>query len=110
MMLAATVEAAADLDVQLYNGIVQLEIFLGEPLAQFRGEAARGGNAQLAGVRARAGSDIHDAARARIGQPRGFQRLMQFQEIALADPAKDDILLDGQSDRFLREAARDVRQ
>jgi len=40
MVLSATVEAAADFDVEFYDGIVQLKIFLGQSLAQLRRQSA----------------------------------------------------------------------
>ena len=70
VVLAAGVEAAADLDVQAADGLVQLAASLGEPHAQLAGQAARGGDAQLAGVGARAGGDVDDGAGARRGQIR----------------------------------------
>ncbi len=110
VMLAATVEAAADLDVQILHGFVQLETFLGERFVQLGRQSARGGNSQLAGVRAGAGDDIDDRARAGIAKAHGFERLVNFGQIALADPANDEILLDRGANGFLGEAADDVRE
>ena len=45
MMLSATVEAAADLDVQVLHRFIQLEALLRQPLAQLARQAARGRNA-----------------------------------------------------------------
>ena len=110
VMLAATVEAAADLDVQVLDGFVELKTFLAEPFAQFRRQPARRGNSQLAGVRPGAGGDVHDGARAGIAEPGSFECLVQLGQIALADPAKDDVLFDRRANRFPRESARDIRQ
>ena len=101
MMLAATIEAAADLDVQIFAPTSSnCETLLGQPLAQFGGQSARGGDAQLAGVGAGAGDDVDDGAGAGIAKSDGFKCLVEFRQIALADPAKDEILLDGGADRF----------
>ena len=78
VMLAATIEAAADLDVQFHDGLVQLKTFLAKPLAQFRRQPARRGNPQLARVRPGAGGDVNDGSRAGIAESRGFEGLVQF--------------------------------
>ena len=78
VMLAAAIEAAADFDVQVLHGFVELEAFLGERFVQLARQAARRRNSQLAGVGARAGDDIHDRARAGIAKAHGFERLIEF--------------------------------
>ena len=60
MVLAAGIEAAADLDAETADDFVEFGILRGETLAQFTGESARGGDAELAGVGAGAGSDVDD--------------------------------------------------
>ena len=67
VMLAAGVEAAGHLDVQVAHGRVDRAALLPlhQALVQHGGQAARGGDAQLAGVGAGAGNDVLDLAGAR---------------------------------------------
>ena len=110
VMLAAAIEAAADFDVQVLDGFVHSETFSRERFAQFARESARRRNSELAGVGAGAGDDVNDGARARIAKADGFQRLVNFGQVAFADPANDEILLDCGANGFFGEAANDVRQ
>src|ERR1700686_4888629 len=104
MMLPATVKAATDLDVQVSNGLLQLKTLLGQPIAQLRRQPARGRNAQLARVRPRAGRNVNDSFRAGLADSRSLQSLMDFRQIALTHPAKDNVLFDRRADRFFGEA------
>src|SRR6202034_1893348 len=74
MVLAAAIEAAADLDMEMLHGFIELEAFLGQAFVKLAGQSARGRNAQLAGIRARAGDDVNDRARSRIAPPDGIER------------------------------------
>jgi hypothetical protein len=58
VMLAATIEAAADFNVQILYGFVEMSILFRQPLAQFRRQSPRRGDTQFAGVRARTGDDV----------------------------------------------------
>ncbi len=77
-MLAATVEAAADLDVQILHRGVQGKALLGELLAQFRRQTSRRGDAQFASVRAGARDDVHDGSGPWIAQTHRVQGLDRF--------------------------------
>ena len=77
-MLAATVEAAADLDVQILDRFIELKILFRQPLAQLGRQSSRRGDSQLARVRARARDDIQNRFRAGIGKPAPLQRLIEF--------------------------------
>ena len=68
MVLAAGIEAAADLDAQAADGLIHLGVLCGQAHAQFSGEAARGSDAELAGIGAGAGGNVDDRVRNRRGQ------------------------------------------
>jgi hypothetical protein len=44
VMLAAAIETAADFNVQISNGLIQLYALGNQPVAKFPGETARGRN------------------------------------------------------------------
>src|SRR5262249_60735319 len=98
-MLPARVETTADLDVQTLHGLVQLDALGHQPRAQLAGEPARGGDAELAGVGARAGGYVDDRLRARRRQLDRPQLVVELRQVGLAHPAKDDVLLDGRPHR-----------
>ena len=110
VMLAATIEAPTDFDVQTLYRLVHLEAFLGQPGAQFGGQAARRRDAELAGVGPRAGDDVDQCARTGIPQAHRLQRSVDLRQIAFAHPANHKILFDRGADRFLGEAANDIGQ
>ncbi len=58
VMLAAGVEAARDLDLEILDRLVELEVAGLDAAPQLGGEAARRRDAELAGVGARAGGDV----------------------------------------------------
>ena len=110
-MLAATIEAAADLDVQVFcTASSNWKLFSPSCSAQFRGESARRRNSELAGIGSGASDDIDDGARAGVRQASGFERLVEFRQIALAHPANHEVLFDRGAHGFFGEAANDVRQ
>ena len=108
VVLPAAIEAAADFDVQVLHGFVELEALLGEPLAQLGRKPARRRNPQLARVRAGARNDIDDRAGAGHAKLRGLERFVERGQVGLADPANREILLDRGANRFLREFADDI--
>jgi len=108
MVLAAGVEAPADLDAQAADRLVELVRRRGEPLAQLAGESARRRDAELAGVGSRAGGDVQDRPGAGLAEPDLDQRVVQGGQIGLADPAEHDVLLDREPHRVADEPARDV--
>ena len=110
VVLAAGVEAAADLDVQALHGFVQGVALGGQALAQLAGQAARGSDAQLAGVGARAGCHVDDGAGASLTQAEGLEGLVQLQQVGLGHPAQDDVLLHGGAHRLAGEAPGQIGQ
>jgi len=69
VVLPAGIEAAADLDAEVLDRLVDLHPASGQPGAQLAGQPARAGDAQLARVGARAGHDIHNRSGARSPSP-----------------------------------------
>ena len=110
MVLTATVEAAADLDVQVLDRLIQLEAFFSEAIPQFGGQTARRRDAELAGVGPRASDDVQNVAGARFTKPRHAERLVERGYVGPADPADDKVLFDGCSNRAVGEAADDVSE
>ena len=108
VVLAATVEAAADLDVQVLHRRVHGKTLLGEPVAQFRRQASRRGDAQFARVGAGARDDIHDGSSPRFSQAHRVQSFVDVYQVAIADPTNDEVLFDGRADRLARESPHDV--
>ena len=82
MVLAATVVAAADFDVQILHGLIELGARFGHFLAQLGGETARGRNSELAGVGSGASDDVDDGSGAGRGEFHGFERLVEFRQVA----------------------------
>ena len=74
-MLAATVEATADLDVKILNGRSELGTFPGQSLAKLPGESTRGGDPEFARIGTRAGDDIDDGPRSRFAEAHGRRAL-----------------------------------
>src|SRR5207245_9698237 len=103
MMLSATVEAAADLDVQVLHRLIQLKALLRQPLAQLACQSARGRNSQLACIRSRARDDVDNGPRAGFSQANRMQRVVELWQIALADPANHEVLLDGRAEGLFVE-------
>ena len=108
MVLAARVEAAAHLDAQPADYLVQLVALGQQALAQFAGQAARGGDAQLAGVGAGAGGNVDDGAGAGCRKLRRLQVFMQRRQVVGAHPAQHQVLFHRGSHRFLDVLARHV--
>ena len=108
VVLAAGVEAAADLDVQAFDGGVELEALRRQPVAQLAGQAARGGDAELAGVGAGAGRDVDDRLRAGVAEADGVQVAVERRQVGLAHPAQHDVLLDRRAHGLADVAAGDV--
>ena len=67
VVLTTGVKTPADFDAEVFDGIVELEVLLRQLRSQLRCETARRGNAQFAGVGARACSDIDDGASSGFG-------------------------------------------
>ena len=110
VVLATGIKAAADLDVQVLHGSVKRVADLTQAGDQLGGQAARGRDAQLAGVGAGAGGDVDDGAGAGRAQARPCQRGIQRGQVSLADPAQHDVLLNGGAQGLVGEAAGDVGQ
>ncbi len=110
VVLSARVEASADLDPQAFYGFVERVGALGQPAAQLGREAARRGDAELAGVGARAGGDVEDGTRTRQTQSEFFQVGVESRQIGLAHPAQDEVLLHRRANGVLDIATADVCQ
>ena len=110
VMLTAGVEAARHLDAQAADHLVQLHRAAQQALADLPGQPARGSDAQLAGVCARARRDVHDRAGAGGVQIDFRQFAVERRQVCLADPAQDHVLLDGGAHRLPDVGARDVGQ
>ena len=108
VVLAARVEAAADLDPQAADRLVELELLGGEPRAQLAGQAARRRDAELAGVGARAGGDVDDRPGAGRGEVDRLQLRVERRQVVLGDPAQHDVLLDRRADGVADVLAGDV--
>ena len=87
MVLAAGVEAAARLDAQPTECVVGPAVQVAHVVRQLCHEAPRGGDAQLAGIRARAGCEVRDGLGARRGQVGGFQGRVQTWQVSVAHPS-----------------------
>ena len=73
VMLSTGIEAAADLDMQVLHSFIHCVTLFREPLTQFPGQPTRGGNSKLAGIRAGAGGDVDDRARAGLTESDRFR-------------------------------------
>ena len=80
VMLAAGIEAAADLDVQSANSLIHLGAALEQAAAKLARETARRRNAQLAGIGSGACHDIDDRAGSGEFQAGCFQFGVQSRE------------------------------
>ena len=110
VVLPATIEAAADLDVQILDCFILLKTFLTDPLAQLCRQPARGRNSQFASVRSWTTCNVHQRPSAGVAQADGVQCAEELAHITLADPADYKILLDRSPHRFLGKAADDVSE
>src|SRR5947199_6557437 len=108
VVLAAGVEAAADFDVEVLDRIIEYEELLAQAISNLCRQTARRSDAQLASIRARAGCDIDNRARARLGQPNALQFTVQIRQISLADPSQHNILFHCRTDIVAAETARNV--
>ena len=86
-MLAAGVEAAANFDADIFDGLIVLPPFDCQALAQLPGQAARAGDAQFAGIGARAGGDVNNGLRAGAVEIEVFEGLIQGRQISFVYPA-----------------------
>ena len=68
VVLPARIETAADFDVEILHGLVEVEKLSCQPCSDFSGKTARRGDAQLAGVCAGARRDIDNRAGAGLTQ------------------------------------------
>ena len=109
-MLAAGVEAAADLDLQVLHRRIKLAVAGRNPLAQFRGQAAGRRNAELAGVRSRTGGDVAQGGGAGLRQADRRQVGVEAGQIGLADPAQHDVLFNRGARQTAVVAPGDVGQ
>src|SRR5262245_19899624 len=78
---------------------------LAQAISNLCRQAARGSDAQLAGIRTRARCDIDNCARARLVQPNALQFTVQIRQISLADPSQHDILFHSRADIVAAETA-----
>ena len=110
VMLAARIEATADLDPQILDGFIQIEGLCGQPRAKLAGETARRRDSQLAGVGARASRDIHDRAGAGCSQANAREFTIEIRKIGFAHPSQHDVLFDGRAHAVAAEASRNTRE
>src|SRR6185437_15252055 len=96
VVLSAAVGAAAHVDVDALRERV-FDAHGLDPGLDGGIEAHGACDAQFAAIRARAGDDVGDAARAGIGEAKLFEALPHFVEALIAHPAQDDVLLDGRA-------------
>src|SRR5262249_4133889 len=87
VVLPAGVKAAANLNVQRFNRGVERAIARDDALAQFCCQPPGGGDAQLTGIRPRAGGDSRQGRCPALPQPRRHEVRVERWEISLADPA-----------------------
>src|SRR5580658_9571325 len=110
MVLAAAVEAAADLDMQVFDWLIELKTLLAKPLVQLSRQATRRRNAQFAGVGSRAAHDVDDGTGAGIAQSCCNQCSVKFGQIAFTNPADGEVLFHRRPDRLERKPPNDVGQ
>src|SRR5271155_674002 len=95
VMLAATVEAAGNFYTEVADSAVEGRALGCQTSAEFAGQAARAGDAELAGVGAGAGGDVDDGAGAGIGQAEIFQFVVEVDYTTFWNPAENQVLFDG---------------
>src|SRR6188768_800808 len=105
VVLATRVGAAAALDVQALSGRVELLGDHRELLVQLGGQAARGRDAEFAGIGARTRHHVGDVIGTGHAQARLSELLIKSRQIRVRDPAKEHVLLDREPHRVAREAA-----
>ncbi len=110
VVLAARVKTAADLQANIAHRFIILVAFGGQPLAQFAGQPARTGNAQLAGIGAGAGGHIDDGLRAGLVQANFGQSHVQRRQINRVNPAQHHILFHGSAHGIAGKAAGHIGQ
>src|SRR5581483_2030048 len=110
VVLAATVEASADLDVQVLHGFVGRVALFSDALAELGGETARRGNAELASIGAGARDDINQCPGSGFAETNGVEGLEKLRQVALADPPDHEILLDRGPNGLSGEAADNVAE
>ena len=110
VMLSATIEAPADLDMQLLYGFVGHKAFFTDLPAEFGRKSARGRYAEFASIGSGARGDIHQRASSGIGKAHSAQGLVEVRQIALSDPANHEVLLDSRANGLFSETAHDVCQ
>src|SRR5262245_49151356 len=110
VMLSARVEASADLDVQIFHGLIQGEQFVGEAGANFASKASRGSDTEFARVRPRAGCDVNNRSGPRFGQANSGELAIQIHQVGFGHPAKYDVLFYRRADVIATKAACNFRQ
>ena len=110
MVLTAGVEATADLDAKAADDFIQLRVFRSETLAEFAGEAARSGDAELAGIGAGARRDVNDRFGDRSCESGFLQFGVDSGKIGIAHPSEDEVLFHRAADGFLHVLAGDIRE
>src|SRR3954451_15959702 len=107
MMMAAGVDAARDLDLQLADPALALQGR--EPRADRLCNRNRARGGQRAIVHARAGDDVGDQVAVGGRQPGLLQQTPQREQVALPDVGQDQILLVGHADLAMAELVRQGR-
>ena len=108
VMLPAGVKAATDLDFEFAHGIGQQVDLFDQARPQLGGQAARRGDAELAGVGAGASRDIDDGAGVWIAQADFAEIVINRWQIGVSHPAQDDILLNRETYVVADIAAGDI--
>src|SRR5688572_3900327 len=103
VMLAAGIKAAADLDTQVFHSLVVGVRLCGKPRPEFAGKTARRGDAKFAGIRSRAGRDVHDRSGSRRTQADTRQFAIEVRQVRLAHPTQNHVLLDSRPDAVAAE-------
>ena len=96
VVLAAAVRATAHLDVDLTGERIG-DVHLFDPLLDRLVQAHRAGDAHLAAVGAGAADHVGDPAGADVVETELAEALPDVVEVVVADPAQDDVLLDGRA-------------
>src|SRR3989442_14878072 len=109
-MLSAGVEAAADLDVEVLDRLVELVIPLRQASSELCCQTPRRSNAEFACIRTRASGYIDNRACSGLCQADFFERGIEVRQVGFAHPAQDDILFHGGAYRVAHKTARDIGQ